>query len=384
MFQKNPYAIIGTTPPIFLPRGREIVAVRSGQDYFFVQIYGAQVAFNGSIWERVKNLIVATKVSINHPLLGQEDMRGIQRTREVRREHAEQLGLCPNLIGLMPAIMPDISISIEFILDKENSLRSLSGLINSDSFLAAVSLAPGASMVAKTISGLAGKVIETFVPAEERQPILQFGGKFNLADEGLKDGYYIILGTRDDRNPLPNPLPRFQVKDGLLLANNEIITQLSYVVIDVHRTAVRTRFCNDNAVWEVKLREAEDEASRFANDPMADDKDRKSAWEKCRNLIKEAQTLLRSDINFHRHEAENIIKTSFVKCAKDLNINTDNRSSGGIVKASRGNWSPDMRTERLSMGISPEENLGAMLASYAEQTAEVQRMLESAGMISSI
>jgi hypothetical protein len=206
----RPYAKSGTTVPIFLPRSPEIKSVRPGEDYFFVQIHSAQAAFTGQIWERVKNLVVATKVQINHPVLGQDGIRAIQRMREVHRDRAEHLGLRPNLIGLVPAIMPDISVSIEFILDKENYLRDLSGLINSDSFLATVSLAPGAAMVAKTISGLAGKIIETFVPAEERQPILQFSGEFNLADDGLKDGYYIILGTRDDRNPLPTRSPNFK------------------------------------------------------------------------------------------------------------------------------------------------------------------------------
>ncbi len=382
MFSKDqPYAMTGTTVPIFLPRDRgdAVSAIRPGQDYFFVQIHSAQAAFNGQVWERVKNLIVATKVNINHPLLGQEGMRAIQRTREVHRARAEHLGLRPNLIGLVPAIMPDISVSIEFILDKENSLHGLSGLINSDSFLAMVSLAPGAALVAKTISSLAGKIIETFVPAEDRQPILQFSGEFNLAAEGLNDGYYIILGTRDPRNPLPNPLPKFQIRDGELLANDEIVTQLSYVVMDVHRTSARTRDLNDNAPWEAKLREAEDEARRFVNDPLATDKERKSAWEKCRALLKEAQTLLRNDVNFHRHEAENIVKASFIQCAKDLNIKPDSRGSGKIVKASRGIWQPDMRAERSFMEFSLDENLDATSDLYVDQANETRRILQEAG-----
>lgn len=381
MFPKNqPYAITGTTSPIYVPRGKESIAVCPGQDYFFVQIHSAQAAFNGPIWERVKSLIVATKVHINHPLLGQDGMRAIQRTREVQRGRAEQLGLRPNLVGLVPAIMTDISLSIEFILDKENSLRALSGLINSDSFLATVSLAPGAAMVAKTIGGLAGKIIETFVPAQERQPILQFSGDFNLVDEGLKDGYYVILGTRDDNNPLPNPIPGLHVQDGQLLADDQVITQLSYVVLDVHRTPARTRALSENAPWEGKLRDAEDEARRFANDPLAGDEERKSAWEKCRNILKEAQALLRNDINFHRQEAENILKASFALCATELKIRTDSRD-GEIIKASRGGWQPDMTAERLFMDIAPGEDLGDTLGTYADQVAEAKQVLTGGGIL---
>src|SRR6266700_5167388 len=69
------------------------------------------------------------------PTLGQESLRAIQRSREVQRGRAEQLGLTSNLIGLVPAVMSRISISIEFILDKENRLAVLGGLINDDSFL---------------------------------------------------------------------------------------------------------------------------------------------------------------------------------------------------------------------------------------------------------
>lgn len=371
------YMLTGTTSPIFVPRNNKPAVVHPGLDYFFVQIYGAQAAFHGSIWDRVKNLVIATQVSIHHPVLGQENIRALQRTREVKRARAEQLGLKPNLIGLIPAVMSDISISVEFILDKENCLRDLSGLINSDSFIATVSLAPGAAMAAKAISGLAGKVIETFIPAQERQPILQFNGEFNLADESLKDGYYVILGTRDDQNPLPRSSLRLQVKDGQLFANGEMVTQTSYVVIDVHRTAVRTRGLNDGAAWDIKLREAEDEARRIGSDPMSKDDERKSTWKRCRNLIKEAQTLLRNDPNYHRTEAEKIIKASFNQCTKDLNINGETRG-GKVVKTARSAWKPDVQTERLALEISLDENLDATLDEYAEQVAETRKILKAA------
>jgi hypothetical protein len=184
--------IIGTSSPIYVPREADGNTIRPGQDYFLVQILGAQASFTGSIWERAKRLIVISQVNLNHSILGDEALRALQRSREVRKDHAEQLGLRPNLIELVPAVMPSVSISVEFILDKENRLATLSGLINDDSFLASVSLAPGAATVARTVGSLAQKVIQSFVPAEEREPLLQFNGDFNLAVEGLRDGYYVI------------------------------------------------------------------------------------------------------------------------------------------------------------------------------------------------
>jgi hypothetical protein len=372
----KPNPIVGTTTPIFVPRGSDPKPIRSDQDYFVVQIHGAQAAFTGSIWEHAENLIVATKVSLHHPILGNENLQAIQRTRKVERNRAEQLGLRPNLISLIPAVMPDFSISIDFILNQKNYLRDLGGLINSDAFLATISLAPGAAMVAKTISGLAGKIIETFVPAEERQPILQFSGEFNLSGESFLDGYYVILGASDDQNPLPNPMPKLTVQDGGLLANGKRVTQFSYVIMDVRRIPVRTRAFSDGATWETKLREAEDEARRIGNDPLSSEDENKSAWEKCRNLLKEAQILLRNDSNYLRLEAENIIKGVFSQCARDLNIRSDNQGTGVIVKASRGsNWQPDMQKERALLEIPLGENLDISRNSYATLVAETEQMI---------
>ena len=62
-------------------------------------------------------------------------------------------------------------------------------------------------MVAKTLSDLSLKIMQTFIPQKDREPILQFSGDFNLSGEEFLDGYYIILGTRDEQNPIPHPLP---------------------------------------------------------------------------------------------------------------------------------------------------------------------------------
>jgi hypothetical protein len=207
----SPHVVVGTTSPQFIPRDDGGKPIRPGEDYLLVQVHSAQAAFRGSIWERVRRLIVTSQVGLNHPILGTESLKAIQRSREVSRNHAEQLGLSPNLIKLIPAATTHVSVSIEFILDKENRLQALAGLINDDSFVAAVSLAPGGAMVAKTVGGLAQKVITSFMPAEERQPILQFSGDFNLATSELRDGYYAILGTRDAENPLSTPLPTLKI-----------------------------------------------------------------------------------------------------------------------------------------------------------------------------
>jgi len=148
----SPNPQLGVTSPIFVPRVADPPAVKPG-DYFWIKIQGAQAAFRGSIFDQVRQLVVTSKVNLNHPILGNEDIHAIQRTRQIKKDAAEQLGLASNLISLVPATMTHVSIAIEFILDKENNLAKLGNLINSDSFMAVVSLAPGAAAVAKTVAG---------------------------------------------------------------------------------------------------------------------------------------------------------------------------------------------------------------------------------------
>jgi hypothetical protein len=371
------YKSTGTTSPIYLPRGGEPKAIKPGEGYFFVHIKGAQAAFAGPIWERVKRLIVTSQVSLNHSALGTESLRAIQRSIAVKKNRAEQLGMSPNLIKLVPATMAHVSISIEFILDKENRLAALGGLINDDAFLTAVSLAPGAAMVARTVGGLSQKLLQTFIRAEEREPILQFSGDFNITD-GLRDGYYVILGTRDENNPLPRPLPELGVKDGLLVADGEEVSQLSYVILDVRCVDARTRDLNDGAAWDSKLQQAEALTMSIANNPLASEDDRRQAWLACLSLLKDAQILLSSDANYLKREAHDIIKAAFASCSTQI-------LGGGGPLATRGSeGAAHVKPEALLpgrnlLGIPPDENLGQTLDRYAEEVAEARRVLRAAG-----
>lgn len=376
--EQKPYAKIGTTPPIFVPQDENTRAVRPGHDYFFIQVHSAQAAFRGPIWERVKRLIVVSRINLNHPALGTEGVRAIRRSREVRKESAEQLGLSPNLVDLVPAVMPHVSVSIEFILDKENQMAALTNLINDDSFLAAVSLAPGATTVAKTVSGLAQKIVQNFMHGDEREPVLQFSGDFNLSANSMREGYYVILGSRDERSPLPSPLPCFSVKDGELLADGSPITQLSYVVLHVQRTEARTRDLSGGAVWDQKLREAENEAESISQNPVADADEHRQAWDRCRSLIRDAQALLRADPNYLRHEANSLIKATLKTCSDLVSAETLQRRFGTSVTDASKLWQPDTESDRAFLGIDADEDLDTSLDQYARQVRAARSILRNA------
>ncbi len=370
------YSTTGTMA-VYIPRNKNAPKIiKPGLDYFLIKIHSAQAAFTGNFLESVKNLVVTSQVEINHPAFGEDSLQCIQRTREVKRNRAEQLGLNTNFVDLVPAIMTKISFSIEFILDKENRLAQLSGLINDDSFLSVISLAPGAAMVAKTIAGLAQKIINTFIPTTSKEPILQFGGAFNLASEELKDGYFVVLGTRDEKNPLPRPLPTFTVESGQLMGDGKPITQLSYVVFDIQQCPVRTRALNENALWNLKLREAEDEAS---NAQWGTDEEKSQAWGKCQKLVREAQTLIRAVINYLAVESEAIIKKSFKKCADSLGVKQNNSR---VVKVSTQSWQPaDVWQDLMALGVSPDEDLSVTVENYDYSVSQSEVILASNNLL---
>ncbi len=306
--QSVPYARTGTTPPISIKRNPMIdpKPVRAGKDYFLIQVIAAQAAFHGNIWDQVEQLVVTSQINLNHRNLDNRALRAIQRTRRVEKNQSQPLGLTPNLISLVPAAMSNVTISIDFIVDKKNRLAALGGLINSDSFSTVLSLAPGASAIAKTVAGLADKIIQTFIPAEDSKPILEFGGDFNIGTESLQDGFYVIIGTKDEQTPLPEPDSKLEIRNQQLYINGEPATQWSYIILDVQCAETRPRELSNGATWDLKLQEAEDEAQRLLLDPLSTDDERKSTWRKCLKLIEEAQTLLRADDNFLRQDAINM------------------------------------------------------------------------------
>lgn len=369
------YARIGTTPPIYIARGLEPRAVKPGE-YFWIKIHSAQAAFRGSIFEQAQQLVVTSKVNLNHPALGNEEVFAVQRSRAVKKNRAEQLGLSPNLVSLVPATMSRVSVSVEYLLDKKNHLAQVGALINSDSFIAAVSLAPGAVAVAKTIGGLAQKVIQTFIPAEERSPILQFAGDFNLGGEaeggGMREGYYAILGTRHEETPLPDPRPKLELREDTLLADGQAVTHFSYVVLEVAGTPVRTRALNEGAAWDRKLRDAENLAQEVADDPFADDGEKRDKWAKCKTLLQEARALLMADANYAPQEAAGIYKTAYKWCADTI---AGKATTEALAKGAARTF--DSGAERAAVGLDVEEDLESAVAEYAAQVEEAERILKA-------
>jgi hypothetical protein len=366
--------VTGTTTPMFIGRESQRGAVEAGKSYFDVRIAAAQAYFDGRIWERARQLIVTSRVTLNHPMFGAEPINAIQRSRPIRRGATESLGLSSNLIQLVPATMTRVSVSVEFLVDKENRLAALGGLINDDAFLAAVSLAPGAALVAKTIAALSQKVIQSVFTAEERQPILQFNGDFNLSDGSLRDGYYAIVATQDEENPLPDRNTLSFEHDQLLTASTAV-ERLSYVVLDVRRVDRRGRDLNEGAEWDKKLRAAEAIAEGMQFEFGIDGQARAGYWKECMTALKEAQVLLYADANYLRDEARTIMGLAFQECQQKVLGTEGPVSSARVVQASRGSSAQDARAERDLLDLPLEGDLTAGRDDYLRQVASAYEYL---------
>ena len=370
---REAYAAIGTSTPIFVPSAFSAEPIRVGADYFAIRICGAQVAFAGSIWSHTSSVLVSTQVNLHQAGFGERGLRSLQQTRPVRPRADEQLGLALNLVDLTPAVMPQVTVSIDFHLDRQNRIAQLGSLVNKESFSAALSLAPGSILVAKTIGALADDIIQTFIPAEEQKPVLQFTGDFNLATGDVGAGYYVILGSRDADHPIPSPTPALEVKDQRLLAGGRPVSGLSYVIIEVRKTSVRSRDLGAGTDWDARLREAEDLAQSLVDDPLAGEDARKTAWAKCLALLKEAQTFLRSEPNYLRSEAEQIVRASYLRC-REL-VAEPVRERGLAGRAFAAAWSPDGAADRRALDIAPDDGLEHDALIYANQVMKAREVL---------
>src|ERR1043166_1798673 len=99
------YVSIGTSAPIYIPSAFSSEPIRVGVDYFCIRICGAQVAFVGSIWSKVRSLLVSTQVNLHHAALGERGLRSLQQARAVKQRVDEKIGFFVFLFEFMSAVL---------------------------------------------------------------------------------------------------------------------------------------------------------------------------------------------------------------------------------------------------------------------------------------
>ena len=134
-----------------------------------------------------------------------------------------------------------------------------------------------------------------------------------------------------------------------------------------------TRDAGIGTDWDARLREAEDTAQSLMDDPLAEDNSRRAAWEKCRALIKEAQIFLRSESNYLRSEAEQIVKACYVRCRELVlePVRERSRRPGDTGAA----WIPNDYADRQFLDIGLIEDLDREASDHAREVLKLRETL---------
>jgi hypothetical protein len=373
---------IGTTAPFFLAdttqSGQPILL---GQDYFRIKIHSAQVWFPKQWFSRPKSLLVTSKVQVNSATLGNDAIRSLQHTRQIQAGQTVQLGLHKNLVSLVPATMSQVSIGVDFVVTLANHLPALASVINDDSFLAVIGLAPGAVTTAKVLSGLAKKLTDTFIQATDEVQTLSLNADFNLVasagESGLRAGYYAVIASNDADHPLPTSAEQLSVQNQQLFWQNEPLREYSYVLLEVTRQAARTREANDSAEWEKKFVAAETVADNYLSLYQPSVADLKTAWEKCVAYLSEGRTLLFLDSNYLRKEAQAIYASAFELCRTKITQSDSLAITRLMGDGSKGLNDPfDLPEIRAALELPSAAATKDLLADYAALWEEVRSQAE--------
>ena len=368
---------LGTSPLIRLPKQVTPTPLEPGQGYFRLRLLSAQAAIFGPFWQQAQQLVVTSEVRLFCPPFNGEPVQSIQRIRPLKQGAAEQLGLSPALVDLMPATLDKLGIAIEFLLDRQNRLATLAKIVNDDAFLSVVSLAPGAAAAARAVGALSKKLVDGLLDEEDQVPVLRFVGDFSLPAGDLADAYYVILGTRYEQHPLPRPLPgppRLRVEGHDLLLDNQPVVHWSYVILDVDVVEMRTRELGRGELWYEKLDQVEAQATQAANTPWLTDDERRKTWESCLDLLKEADLLLRQSPLYLPAEADTIIQQAYYNAYQK--VSTARR--GPLPTSSLP--LPPLGKDKVVSVENPNE-LKARVDSYEIASARSRGKLRTLGML---
>jgi hypothetical protein len=343
--------------------------IAKDQGYFLIRIHAAQASYKGTFWQNLRNaakqVLVTSEVQLK-PWID-DPLPQIQAARRIRPKQAVQLGLRSNLIDFIPATMDKISIKLGLVLDQKDRLEALSSAINGSGFLSTISLAEPTPATVKALGSASRAVLDAFLEAESKKPILEFAGDFNIGTSDLQAGYYVLLGTTDNDAPLPSNDSRWTVSGTKLLVDGKSTDQWSYVILEVMCSEARGR--NQQAKWNKPLSEAEAQADQIGRLQKPTKDQRSAALEKCQNLITDADTLIRGDPNYLPEEAKKIIADSFRYC-RDA-ILTEAAQRGTAVMAVAEPW---FDQTRHLLGLGADNDINQAVISYADQVEALREI----------
>jgi hypothetical protein len=215
---------------------------------------------------------------------------------------------------------------------------------------------------AKAIAGVSRYVLDAFLPADSKTPILEFTGDFNVATDDLKAGYYVLLGTADAAYPLPSQKAVFSVNGSTLMVDGKPALDWSYVILEVLCTQARGP--SPASEWAKLLREAEEAAAAYASGLERGEEQQKAMLKRCNDLIVGAQALLRSDPTYLSSEAQQLVAASFRKCRDSILGGANQRRTDPAKLASVVPWTEEVQR---SLGFAGHAEIDQQVLEYDQK-----------------
>lgn len=373
----------GTTRLFYIESNnqRQTSAIIKDQCYLLFRLHDVYVSTDNSFFKHIDTILLRSKLDIKSPERINYEFTGLQTIRE--KQSGGNLGLSKNLSQLLPAVMDVVTISVDLITNKKNYLAMLNNLVNDQALLSTIaSFMPGAGIVAQAIGEISEKLINAFVPAEEREPVLQFNGDFNIATNDLKSGFYAVLsGARGTQLPLA--ASELTYKDGCLLFQDKLITDLSYIIFEI--VAVTRRGSKPSTDWYKNLVDAE----RIAKDlslSIKDPKRRLSQWSRrALPLLQEARMLIMRDPEYITSDANAIIDASLKTCMDSVKPAKRTRTERNYsiqddAQGEEAQRNISIEKYRSRIGIKTKESLDDTVKQYAIDLFQSRETLDQYGI----
>ncbi|MEM1324162.1 MAG: hypothetical protein AAGG75_28140 [Bacteroidota bacterium] len=374
--------IVGVLPPIYIPGEEGDSTVQLGEDYFFMKVVDMQLAYHGRFGEQAKQILLVSNVAFDHPKIGQESVSSLRKIQKLKRNTSLKVGFSQNLTNLLPCVIPSIKLGFELIVDNSDKFEDLQKIVNNDYFTTAIGFATGEMEVAKTLSKLSQGIIGYFLDSDKQKTLLHFNGEFNFFNGSIKEGYYLIIGSQNKKYPLPPPTLAWTIHNGQVQAEGFDLKDYSYFVIKLGKVKARTRYLSLETDWNKKLNQAEDLLKNLDRFSIEKDSYLKDRWDQCLSLLKEAQVLIRNDVNFLPREADQIINASFHFCEQQLEATQPQRSRDSANQPTSPLFSAAFLSEgRQILGIEAEEDLEAPTLEYTSAIRKSRQFFKKEGWL---
>jgi len=311
---------LGTTSAIFVPTTDKTTAEQKGSGYYFrVRIKGMRAAYFGGFWQKVKDLVVTSQVSI-----GGNPVTTIQHVRAIKKNNPDVMNANIDLIELTPASMVNAHIKVSFIAETSNKfqtlLQMLGGGTDTSTVASPLSLDPATAAVAAKVSTIASTLLSTLSDSSDSSTtdLLDMEEDLSPAVGDVRDGYYVMFASEDPKYPLPASLSANAIHvgdDGSIQVDNTDVSNLSYLVLEVDTLPVKTEQYGTGA-WKSQLDTIDNDILGLANKQGESQQDYTTDYEKIEQAISNVGPLLNADPTYTKDDKTGILALRYTRLQK--------------------------------------------------------------------